>query len=131
MEQRVLENSMATLDGCRLYEGYVRPDGYGRLSSGEYAHRVSYRQEVGPVPEGLELDHLCEQKSCVNPDHLEPVTHQENMRRSIVANKETCRKGLHSWVDENIRIQANGHGICRPCQQESNRLSYLERQVSR
>lgn len=51
------------------------------------AHRWIYIQRVGPIPEGLELDHLCRHPWCVNPDHLEPVTHQENMRRAVEARR--------------------------------------------
>jgi hypothetical protein len=67
----------------------VEASGYGRqltLPDGRQvkAHRAYYEYFVGPVPEGLELDHLCENRWCVNPGHLEPVTHTENIRRSAV-----------------------------------------------
>ena len=62
--------------------GHVRKD--GRLVP---AHRVYYERQVGPIPEGLELDHLCRVRACVNPDHLEPVTMQENRRRAAVARR--------------------------------------------
>ena len=52
------------------------------------AHRVYYERHVGPVPEGLELDHLCRNPGCVNPEHLEPVTHAENIRRGYQAKRE-------------------------------------------
>lgn len=71
--------------GCWLWNRKRRKDGYGRKSidhSREIpAHRWVYEQYVGPIPEGLELDHLCVNPPCVNPDHLEPVTHSENMLR--------------------------------------------------
>jgi hypothetical protein len=56
--------------------------GYGFTSKG-YAHRVYYERLVGPIPEGLEIDHLCRNRACVNPAHMEPVTHQENCRRGL------------------------------------------------
>ena len=76
---------------CWLWTGYITPLGYGtltvrRLGRGFKAHRLVYELLVGPIPVGLELDHLCRNTRCVNPDHLEPVTHAENMRRSPVLN---------------------------------------------
>ena len=63
-------------------DSYLRPDnGYGRWR-GRAAHRVMYEMLVGPIPEGMELDHLCRFKACVNPAHLQPVTHAENVRRT-------------------------------------------------
>ena len=71
--------------GCWLWNRKFRPDGYGVKSLGKTAeiraHRWVYEQYVGPIPEGLELDHLCNNPPCVNPAHLEPVTHTENMLR--------------------------------------------------
>lgn len=65
-----------------------RKTGYGQVRDGDrkvYAHRQMYEQARGPVPPGLELDHLCRVHACVNPDHLEPVTRQENVRRAVDA----------------------------------------------
>lgn len=75
-------------DGCWLWTASLTGDGYGRISLGGkfgpmgLAHRVAYELLVGPIPEGLELDHLCRVRRCVNPEHLEPVTHAENVRRA-------------------------------------------------
>jgi hypothetical protein len=73
-----------TTGECWIWTGTTDRHGYGRVrpdgrSTG--AHRWSYEATVGPIPEGLELDHLCNNPPCVNPAHLEPVTHAENMRR--------------------------------------------------
>ena len=60
--------------------------GYGKFNfNGKtcYAHRVSYELHVGEIPSGLQIDHLCRNRKCVNPDHLEPVTHIENIRRGM------------------------------------------------
>lgn len=66
--------------GCWLWAGADNGGGYGKFR-GKYAHRVSYEMRNGAIPEGLHLDHLCRVPCCVNPDHLEPVTNQENARR--------------------------------------------------
>ena len=80
--------------GCWLWSASISTGdshtggGYGRLWNGErvvLAHRLSYEHFVGPVPEGLVLDHLCETRACVNPVHLEPVSRRENMHRGVLS----------------------------------------------
>ena len=83
------------------------------------AHRVSYTLLIGPIPDGLELDHLCRNPKCVNPDHLEPVTHRENCRRGfgpsgINARKTHCPHG-HEYTPENIWTDVAGSRHCRTC----------------
>lgn len=89
------------------------------------AHRVVYERLVGPVPDGLELDHLCREQHCVNPDHLEPVTHQENVRRgfagAVARAKTHCMRG-HLLAGENVRFRQNGTRQCRACQNERARV---------
>ena len=72
-------------DGCWIWTRKVRSDGYGVKSTGKAtsirAHRWTYEAYIGPIPEGLELDHLCNVRACVNPEHLEPVTREVNMAR--------------------------------------------------
>jgi endogenous inhibitor of DNA gyrase (YacG/DUF329 family) len=70
--------------GCLLWTGTTSKGGYGQMRVGRrfpMAHRVVYEMWAGPIPESLELDHTCNVPACCNPDHLEPVTHGENMRR--------------------------------------------------
>lgn len=83
-------------EGCWLWDGNISGSGYGYLSqrvgaegrpASVYAHRMAYEMFVGEVPAGLEVDHLCRVRSCVRPDHLEPVTHAENVRRSVEARR--------------------------------------------
>lgn len=69
---------------CHVWPGSVNHAGYGRAWGGQ-AHRVFWEREHGPVPESMELDHLCRQRDCVNPEHLEVVTHAENTRRAHLA----------------------------------------------
>lgn len=105
--------------GCHLWTGLATPWGYGRFfrtgrSIQVYAHRHAYEAQCGPIPDGLTLDHLCRQPACVNPDHLEPVTMAENVRRERRVRRlaTRCSKG-HAYDQENTRT---GSGYrCRKC----------------
>jgi hypothetical protein len=80
-------------NGCWLWTGVHIGAGYGQASLNgvrQVAHRVAYELTVGPVPEGLQLDHLCRNRGCVNPDHLEPVTASENKRRAWQASLQSA-----------------------------------------
>jgi len=90
-------------------QGYGRFGLKGRMVS---AHRWMYEQTVGEIPDGLELDHLCRNPSCVNPAHLEAVVHQENMRRSEPANRTHCPAG-HSYALRGGKRA--GKRYCREC----------------
>ena len=105
------------MSGCWLWTGYVSPSGYGVIGD-QLAHRLFYESLVGVVPDGLELDHLCRVTCCVNPSHLEPVTHRENMLRGISptaqnAVKTHCNRG-HELVGANLRLQ-DGKRSCKAC----------------
>ena len=106
---------------CIPWLGSLFPNGYGRLD-GRVAHRVIYEALIGPVPEGLQLDHLCRNRACVNVNHLEPVTQRENIRRGSRPNQTHCKRG-HEYTPENTyRRGSSGARQCRACQRRSDRI---------
>ncbi len=126
---RFAEKIALTDSGCVEWIAGTYGEGYGffyagRTSTGQTgrigAHRWSYEYHVGPIPEGLEIDHLCRNRLCVNPDHLEPVTTQENLRRSHGnGTKPTCPAG-HPYNGANLRTY-RGSRLCRECRRDYDR----------
>lgn len=104
--------------GCWLWTGALDPGGYSVLQfrrETKSGHRVGYQQLVGPIPDGLHLDHKCRTRCCVNPAHLEPVTPKENTRRSpIHAGAATHCPSGHEYSPENTRVY-RGERLCRAC----------------
>ncbi len=137
MEKRFWDKVNKT-DTCWLWTASKDKRGYGRLNKGKHAqnvlaHRYSYELVHGKIPIGLELDHLkdiCGNTSCVNPSHLEPVTHKENLLRgnspmAINARKTHCPKG-HEFNKENTYVSPTGGRECRLCQSERRHNYWLK-----
>lgn len=122
---RLLAKRTITDSGCWEWGGQRQPTGYGSIYvEGQQlrTHRVSYDLFVGPIPENLHIDHLCRNTSCFNPQHLEPVTHAENMRR---LRREQCGKG-HAMTDDNIYVYRNKRH-CKSCRRDRSREAWRAR----
>lgn len=108
-------------EGCWLWTASLDGKGYGQLQVGtlakpkmKRAHRISYELAHGEIPEGMVIDHLCRQTRCVNPEHLEAVTFQENLLRGNGGRLRTkCAKG-HDFSPENTAIRG-GKRKCKQC----------------
>lgn len=134
-QQRFEQNHIPVPEaGCWLWIAATIGDGYASfMVSGKQvlAHRYAYEKKYGPVPDGKELDHKCRVRCCVNPDHLEPVTHKENINRGICANTEKthCPKG-HQLSGNNLYIvPKNGKRQCRSCNREHDKKRKLKRRI--
>lgn len=127
--ERFLEKIAPGENGCIVWVGGLNGAGYGQFYEGRtstdqtgkgYAHRWAYKHYVGPIPEGLHLDHLCRNRACVNVNHLEPVTLRENLLRGVGpsarhAQKTHCPAG-HAYSGDNLRISpSTGARFCRAC----------------
>lgn len=119
-------------DTCWLWTRTLERGGYARFRLNgkmKSAHRLSYNDAIGPIPEGLQLDHLCRVRHCVNPDHLEPVTARENTLRgegpaSMNARRTLCVNG-HPFTGLTVRPEGNERW-CHACRLESKHR-YKER----
>ena len=124
-----------TESGCWLWLG-PETSGYGRYRvprGNLLAHRYAYENVRGPIPQGLQLDHLCRVRCCVNPDHLEPVTNRVNALRGVSfsavnASKTHCKRG-HPLEGNNLRIDVSRgrrERQCITCRKAQRRANYLK-----
>ena len=119
LEERFWEHvSPEPNTGCWIWAGPGDGRGYGAVA-GTKAYRAAYILLVGPVPAHLELDHLCRNKICVNPDHLEAVTHAENSRRAF-RHITHCPKG-HPYNEKNTYYRGGERRKCRVCNTDRER----------
>jgi len=130
--------SLIEVSDCWDWRGRIDRDGYGRYGKrGVLAHRVTWTLLVGPIPDGYHVDHLCRNKGCVNPDHLEPVTAGTNVRRTppgmkgrhhnrVNSRKTECMRG-HPLSGQNLYVTPSGYRNCKTCRREANRAFVLKR----
>lgn len=135
---RVMAKIAKTSCGCWIFVGSHTAGGYGHIGRGRrgdgfaMAHRVVYEHEVGLIPDGMQLDHLCRVRCCCNPAHLEPVTQSENILRgegysAKHARKTHCPKG-HPYVGDNL-IVYRGARFCRACRDTRNHARTARRSL--
>lgn len=130
LPERISGKVVEDPSGCWIWTGTLQRNGYGvanwvRLAPGRWqawrVHRIYYEEFIGPIPPGLEVDHVCKVRACVNPAHLRAVTHQENLKtRNHRGPKRTdaCKAG-HPWTPESTYIQPNGYRACRICRTDA------------
>jgi hypothetical protein len=131
IRQRCCDDDRGHATPCWVWGLALKGDGYATGKPPGFTKvvriaRAAYEAFIGPIPSGLEIDHLCQQRECCNPDHLEAVTHAENMARQAGC-RTSCRRG-HPFDGDNLYIFPNGARTCRTCKIEGERARQLRNQ---
>lgn len=122
---------------CWIWTACKTHDGYGRIQVRKHAlmaHRVSYEEHIGPIPEGLTLDHLCRHRACINPLHSDPVTMEVNILRglgmgALNAVKTHCKRG-HPLSGENLYLYSDGRRSCQVCRRAYHNADYCSNRAA-
>lgn len=134
LKSRLLARVEQTELGCWEWHGARNDRGYGQLRVDgrvQSTHRLSYEIHVGPIPDGLQLDHLCRNRCCCNPQHLEPVTPAVNTRRGEPAQRTHCPRG-HAYDEANTyRDARTGRRACRRCHADRVNAAKKLRRIER
>lgn len=121
-ERRIMSHIQIDSSGCWEWIGSKTKNGYGQIRiAGKLisAHRYAYEEINGVIPLGLDLDHLCRNRACINPNHLEPVTRSENLKRAVgmgayQKTKTGCPSG-HPYAGANLYLHPSGRRVCKRC----------------
>lgn len=135
---RIVARVRMTEDGCWPWQGFTDRNGYPRISCrigkrvrGVFPYRTLFELQNGPIEDGLEIDHLCRNRNCCRPDHLESVTHYENMSRAVLYNSTLtkCKRG-HPFDSHNTYITPDGRRQCRACRADATRRYQRRRSLA-